>query len=359
MHLFDPLVPDTETSPLFQAVRDHWAYEPARRLMERVFVTYPKAPKEEFVRDFQSHGFSARVWELALFAYFAERDFETQLSRGSPDFLVTLPGQVVAVEATTSNPPRAAKEAPRQSISELLAEPDRDTKTEAIFQCAKALRRKLQWTGAGGARYWDLASIRGRPFVLAVEAFYHPFSLSQTLSPIASYVYGFEYTTSRTTEGKLIVTPSEIQEHVYGGKSIPSAFFKQPDAENISAILFSNSATLSQFQRMGIEYGYGVPGVTVIRGGSCYQADVDADRPAWFQYEVTAGEHREDFAQGLTLLHNPWARIRLRRGLFTDISEGWLSRENLVNFTHPAFAPFESVTGIVAARDPGPAADTT
>lgn len=59
-----------------------------------------------FVEQFQTHGFDARVFELYLQAYFETLDGHVERP-ARPDFLVTCGGVTVAVEATTSNPPQA------------------------------------------------------------------------------------------------------------------------------------------------------------------------------------------------------------------------------------------------------------
>jgi hypothetical protein len=42
-----------------------------------------------------------------------------------------------------------------------------------------------------------------------------------------------------------------------GQKVIPSGFFDLPGPENVSAVLFSNSGTISKFNRMGVVAGFG------------------------------------------------------------------------------------------------------
>jgi hypothetical protein len=49
----------------------------------------------------------------------------------------------------------------------------------------------------------------------------------------------------------VIITHTPIDKHKSGTKETPSAFFAQPNAENVSAVLFSNSGTIPKFNRMG------------------------------------------------------------------------------------------------------------
>lgn len=43
-----------------------------------------------------------------------------------------------------------------------------------------------------------------------------------------------------------------VDVHRWGPKEIPAGFFRLPGAENISAVIFNNSATISKFNRMGL-----------------------------------------------------------------------------------------------------------
>lgn len=104
--------------------------------MERVFKEWPSR-KNEFVGDFQGQGFSARVWELALFAYFTERDYIVN-TPGSPDFIVSRGRTSIAVEATTSNEDRAGREeVPLREVDVV------EDQAEFLFQLAKILRAKV------------------------------------------------------------------------------------------------------------------------------------------------------------------------------------------------------------------------
>ncbi|MFJ9026034.1 hypothetical protein ACIRPU_39625 [Streptomyces sp. NPDC102259] len=46
-----------------------------------------------------------------------------------------------------------------------------------------------------------------------------------------------------------------VTEHRRKDKTIPSGLFAQPEAEHLAAVIFTNSATVSKFSRMGTERG--------------------------------------------------------------------------------------------------------
>ena len=57
-------------------------------------------------------------------------------------------------------------------------------------------------------------------------------------------------------DGKLVITNRDLKSHTFKGKTIESGFFSLPDAENVSAVVFSNAGTLAKFDRIGVLAGY-------------------------------------------------------------------------------------------------------
>jgi hypothetical protein len=346
--LFDPRGTTESCSHEFLQVQGAAGYAPARRMAERVFEDWI-GRRTEFRRDFRTHGFSARLWELSLFGYFSEQDFAIDTNHSAPDFLVSRNGLTVAVEATTTNPPRneagAAPRSEREALphipSDALASADEQT-----FQLAKALRRKISPRGAAQRPYWEAEHVAGGPFVIAVAAFHGETSLFHSDSGLASYLYGHRWTGERHDDGTADFWAEPIADHEFGGKTIPSRFFFQPGNEHVSAVIFSNSATISQFQRMGVEYGFAPEGMRVIRRGMAYDDDPSAVVPIEFEYLVEAGKHRESFATGLSVLHNPVAVHPIPDDFFRDALESRLSEDGFVETHGPAFVPYASVTEI-------------
>jgi len=347
MDLFETVVAESDVSPLFRVVRDQPSQSPARRLMNRVFDEWPHR-RREFRRDFQTDGFSARTWELALFAYMVERDYSVDSSHGRPDFLVSKGGVTVALEATTTNPPRNVLPRPKPAVlSEGLPQVPKDieaSRTELVFQLAKALRKKLNHVDSQGRHYSEVPLTAGLPFLIAVEAFHGDTALFHSDAPLAGYLYGLQWSGRTNEAGEAEISVELVEEHRRGAQSIPSAFFASDEARPVSAVLFSNAGTASQFLRIGIERGMDDPSFTVVRVGTRYNADPTAVEALPFQYVVEPGKHRETFAHGLRLFHNPRALVPLPRGFFSDVSEMWLSPSGLVPGTHPPFAPFGSLT---------------
>jgi hypothetical protein len=357
--LFAPMVPDNKANPMFLVVRDHDAQSPGRELMKEIFSQYYDKDGN-FVKDFQSTGFSARVWELSLFAFLLEAGVTLERTLGNPDYVLTSPHSV-ALEAVTSQPvggvlpSSLAYSGP--NIADIFTPVDLDdAQAEFVFQLGKILRRKLQKRFSGGLAYWDLPQCRGKPFVLAVQAFHSASSLFHTVSFAQEYLFGQRQIATHDQQGKLAFTAVPITKHVWQGKDISSGLFQQSDAVNLSAVLFSNSGTVAQFNRIGLQQGLGSSDILILRRGACAYPDEDADLPLIFAYVVgEPGSPVETFAQAMHVIHNPNALIPLPPGAFPGALEHRLDSENgLVECSYRGgFSPFFSVTDALSGPGAG------
>ncbi|MFH0921605.1 MAG: glycosaminoglycan attachment protein, partial [Fibrobacterota bacterium] len=117
-------------------------------------------------------------------------------------------------------------------------------------------------------RYWELPHVNNNPLVLAIADFHDDQSMLWSSTALINYLYGVKHSFHHDDNGQLIIKPIKIQTHSVGEKEIPSGFYFQTDAEYISAVLFSASATISKFNRMGRQAGFKDPNVLMIRMGT-------------------------------------------------------------------------------------------
>ena len=103
MELFEPIVPAKDLHSSFVQIMKSRTHPASRRLLQRVFEALPK-PDGNFVRDFQTTGFDARIWELFLAAFFRSVGLKIEQPYDRPDFLLSSASGDVWVEATTANP---------------------------------------------------------------------------------------------------------------------------------------------------------------------------------------------------------------------------------------------------------------
>ena len=73
-------------------------------------------------------------------------------------------------------------------------------------------------------RYWTRRNVAGAPFLLAVEDFSAPASMTYTRSALERYLFGYEYEWEKGTDGKLKIMPRRIKRTYLGQEENPFWF---------------------------------------------------------------------------------------------------------------------------------------
>lgn len=326
-----PGVAPDSLHPYFRELTERSGRAPARAVV-REMSRWLDPADPHLVDQFQRHQFDQRLWELYLWAAFREMSFDvTQLE--APDFLCRSPLGEVTVEATTIAPstmgPMAAHPNPKtkEEISEFL-----DNYMPLKF--GSALVSKLNKVNKDSRHYWELEHAREKPFLLAIADFHRSAteeelgSMTYTQSSIWQYLYGVRVSWD-VVDGQLVLVPSKVASHQYGEKVAPSGFFDLPDAENVSAVLFSNAGTIAKFDRMGVLAGYAPPNHRYFRTGLRANPDPNSPTGLPFHVEVGADNYDELWADELQVFHNPNARLPLARHTFGGIAQHWFEDGNL------------------------------
>ena len=344
--LFELIVDEKKLDTGFEYMRTSRASEPARLMANEIFQDFPDTDGN-FVEQFQTTGFDSRIFELYLYAYLSRSGYSVNKEHEQPDLIVTKGGVAVAIEATTVNPTQAKDTIASRKIADLTTEELWEKlENELPIRFGGPLFSKLN------KEYWRLEQCRGIPIVFAIEAFQEEGSLYFSHSSLGQYLYGLRHYPDWTEDGHLLVKSTEITDHKWGAKIIPSNFFGQPNAEYISAVIFSNSGTYTKFCRMGYQAGYYRGNMQGIRRGTCWDPDPDAAKPMEFSYEVDDPPVMESWGQGLVVFHNPYALFRVPRGYFVDAAELYVE-DGQIKSDVPRFHPYMSQTLFVRV-DRGP-----
>jgi hypothetical protein len=341
--LFTTVVPADRQHPAFRGIF-HRAYEPARRVLADIAATF-NDKDGNFVKDFQTTGFDARLWELYLHVYLRFDGFDLDETKSVPDYIATKAARTVFIEAVTVNPTDAKTAGETEKAASGLTGWDLFSyRMQNVYpiKFGSPLFSKLK------KKYWEQEHVRGQPFVLAIEDFHDAGSMVWTASALELYLYGHNYDWYHEVSGELVVVPDAIGKHQHGTKQIPSGFFEQPDSEHVSAVLFSNSATISKFNRMGFAAGCQPEGLAMIRVGMCYNHEPDSTEPLPFMYVVgDPSAPVETWAEGLSMFHNPKALAPVPYELFPGIAHHWLDGHNRMRSVIPVFHPYGSVTQVL------------
>lgn len=338
--LFTPVVPEQKLNPTFELIRssNHWL--PARAIITEMMRHF-RDVDGNFVEQFQTSGFDARLWELYLYAALLEEGLYVEKPEPAPDFVVSWGEKKVFIEAVTVNP----------SIGDAPQKPD----DKPLFRSPEEIRKLIDtkipikfgsslWSKLNREKpYWEIPHVVGHSLVFAIADFHENQSMTWTSTALVKYLYGVTHDFSRNDNGRLIISPAKIEMHEYEGKKIPSGFFLQPKSENISAVLFSASGTLSKFNRMGRLAGFGLPEHLMMRAGFRHRHDNNSALPEPFVFEVKQGEATETWAEGLSMFHNAKARYPVDRRMFPAIAHHYFEDGHIRSYL-PEFHPYGSYT---------------
>lgn len=351
--LHAPLDTDPDTlHPYFRMLLEDPGRAPGRAVLREIGPwLLPSDP--HLATEFRTKGFDQRLWEIYLWAVF--REFNLQVRQlEAPDFLCEGLGYSFSVEATTVAP----------SLTGALAEhPDpQDEKETKLFiddymamKFGSALTAKLKKENAEGLRYWQRPESRDIPFLLAIADFHKPAdqnqlgSMTYTQGALWQYLYGSRVEWE-LVEGQLVLKPEAITHHKYKTKTIPSGFFDQPDAVNVSAVIFSNAGTLAKFDRMGVVAGFGAEGHIYQRIGLRYNSDPNAVTGLPFVADVSDPNYEEYWTQEIQVFHNPNALIPMPFDALSGATHHYFEDGNLHSVT-PSDAILSSYTMLIKVVD--------
>ncbi len=307
-----PCVKDDELHPYFKVLANEPGFEAARNLIREIAYTFTN-PDSHYIREFQTQGFNARLWELYLYVYLYNAGFEFIRGQPSPDYHLSFFGEECLIEAVTVNPsqnPDRPDLPPPKSPYEV-----NELRKEYLpIKYGSALFSKLK------KRYWEMDHVKGKPLLIAIHDFHMPGSMTWSRTALYDYLYGIRATVAVDENDCTKPKMEKVENHSWEGKIIPSCFFAQPDAENISAVLFTNAATISKFNRMGKLARLGSKSVKLIRQGVLYNPDPNALGPIPFTVDVDSPQYEESWSDSLVMFHNPNAKYSVNPDCFWDIS---------------------------------------
>lgn len=337
MDFFTPVVADERLHKHFKILQEH-RYTPALGILNAM-MHYFQDPDGNFVEQFQTSAFDARLWELYLFCALTEElcAFDRDKHQ-APDFLCNRYTGKFFVEAVTVNPT-----VDPQGKSAETGPPLDPTKhqlylTEYIpIKYGSSLFSKLK------KKYWELPHVKGFPVILAIQDFHYPGSMIWSEGQLASYLYGLKHEANYDKNGTLTIKATPIKEHTWGSKVIPSGFFNQPDSEHISAVITNSQATINKFNRLGIKAGFGDRSIKGVRTVSAFNPDPNASQSDVYLFDVHDHRYQESWVEGMNVYHNPKALIPLPNDFLAEAIHHRLKGDQISSYG-PEWRVLSSIT---------------
>lgn len=286
--------------------KSHW---PAAWALNQVYLAFPK-PDRNWSQDCQTGNFHTRLWEAYLLACFREQGCLVRQDMPSPDFLIQRASNTKAwIEAVTAND--ALYDHVVRAPAPVPADPPQGIERQigaAAVRYAKTIRSKLQ------KNYSDQPHVKGTPFAIAIADFHAHGSMTWTREALMAYLYGVYGVVEEDTCGRHAVMRTVTE--LLGDEKIPAGLFRDPANADLSAVIFSNAATISKFNRMGFLAGIRPPGVRMVRAGAIFDRRPGSLEPIPFRLDVGSEEYAslwpgvgETWSLELEIFHNPRATV--------------------------------------------------
>jgi hypothetical protein len=337
--IYKQVVKDDRLHETYKLLTTSALFQPARTIVENIAATMSDKDGN-YVQQFQSDGFDARLWEMYLHIFLTENKFELLNDVDRPDFHVKKKGLDLFIEASLS----AEKNDDiftKDFITEALAKGDLAVQQKLIdyyiMRMGSVLYSKLN------KRYWELDWVKGKPLILAITPAHNYIANFLPDAKIIEYLYGIRKVINVTEKGIENVEDIVVTEHRFNDKVIPSNFFAQHDTENISAILFTNNSDIHKFNRMAIQSGLNEKKLVSVRSGFMYDA-VEGAKAKEFTYPISSNS-KENWCESVSIFHNPNAKVKVDKSVFEHIRQMWIESDQSFNGIMTNDFVYHSITG--------------
>ncbi|SPC18460.1 hypothetical protein [Cupriavidus taiwanensis] len=326
-------------------------------MLNQLYLAMPN-PDPNWPKDCQTDNFHTRLWEALLLASFREQGLLVTQEYPSPDFHITnSKGGNAWVEAVTTNPPVRYDHA--SAGTDPLPQDRRERMLGAAAErYARTLRNKLN------KGYTNMPHVAGTPFAIAIADFHAPGSMMWSREALIAYLYGL-YVRKVEREGK-VVAAAEAVDTLPGDPSIRAGLFFTPEGKELSAVIFSNGASLAKLSRVPISFGGDSGDYRYVRIGEFVDDTPGALNGIPFSMDVNSNEYRdlwkpygyEPWTAEIEVFHNPKARHRINPALLPEATH-WLPINGVLDcrryFRHSVL---KSQTLIQPSSEPIPTVDS-
>lgn len=339
--IFKQIVTDQKLNKKYKLLLESNLFDPAKKIIENISNEMTDMDGN-FIQQFQSDGFDARLWEMYLFILFKEIGFTHNNQYERPDFQLTKGDIEIFVEASLS----AEKQDDiytKSFIEDAMARLDLGVQQQLIdyyiIRLGSVLFSKLN------KEYWKLDWVKGKPIILAITPAHNYLAPFLPDAKLIEYLYGIRQNVNITEKGIENLGAEEVVEFRLGDKTIPANFFSQPLSENISGIIFTNNSDLHKFNRMAYQGNLSKEQLIMVRAGTKYSSDLGSEAQ-YFDYFIKPNQGVENWCESVTLFHNPNALHKIDTTTFKYIRQFWLESDRTFNGIMPREFVYNSITGV-------------
>ena len=297
LNLFDPIVSAERQHTIFKQI-----CEPQFAPERAVLADWSKGFVDrdgKFVQEFQT-SFESSMWELYVYACIRALGGTVDFLHASPDFVTSLHGHNLCIEATIARPPAGAQDAygagPASVPDDLTA-----------FNLESTLRLCNSFTAKAdkfNRSYSVLPHVQGKPYVIAIASFDRPNAHLAANRPIIAALYGIYFDEAETLATQ---APQIIRYPVDGVRKTPTAavlagYFANCANAHVSAVIYSPVATWGKIRALA-----DAPNAKTIY--TTFHPNPTSLLPS--MRRVWKSDYAEHLLDGLYIFHNPFARLPL------------------------------------------------
>ena len=279
----------------------------AKGEINRIYNSWDGFDKD-FANQFQTTNYESRLWELYIYEFLRSHKFKIDKSQEErPDFKITNGKESVFIECVTSN----ARYGDRSD--KMLNSLNPELGVDFTTRIGSALFSKLS------KNYHELNWVKGKSLIFAIQPFHNTESFNMNVYSVVKYLYGYEILRENDDIQGVKTSFNKVANHKKDEqgilKEMPS-FFDLPKSEYVSGIIFTNSATMGKFSRMGFQNGLdNGETIDIIYSGVGYDEKRTDNKPANFVHSIK-DKPFDNYNYGVTFFHNPKAKFPVKDDLF-------------------------------------------
>ncbi|MFC1503724.1 glycosaminoglycan attachment site [Pseudomonadota bacterium] len=322
LNLFTPIADEEKLHPIFKMMLQD-QYQPERDVLTQWAEGFEDRDGK-FVYEFQTT-FESSMWELYIHEFLKELD-DIDFSHHAPDFVAEL-NQELTIEATIAAPAQGGE--PAACHGQKFAPQDfAEFNRQSAIRISNSLSAKIKKFRDS---YTKFEHVKDKPYVIALASFDRPFAHYAVNRSIITVLYGVyfdEENTIATGANELIRYPVEAVIKNENAK-IPVGLFTTDEYRDVSAVIYSSLATWGKIRALADN----PQAMTVFN--TCHLPTSDSLIP---EIRFTPkSEYSENLADGLHILHNPYADKPLDVSVFNHerIAQYFLEPEKGLNIIAP------------------------
>jgi hypothetical protein len=347
LDLFTPVVPPEDQHHHFKELISGYN-DPEREALARWAGGFVDRDGK-FVQEFQTTFWSS-FWEIYLYAGFRALGYEVDLTHPSPDFLLSRTDATLVAEAAVAREAEGYVSEQHRRPNVGIPRPDMRALLEyATLRLSNAFASKL---AKYRERYAALPHVTGKPFVVCLTPFEQPMAFLQSIQAMQRVLYTYDgpvWGNDALTGERTIVGESRVESvEKDSGENIPLGYFSDRRATEVSAIIFSTTASIAKLRGVAEDQGQQV--FFEVTRYNAHHARLTTRL-------LDKARYRETLLDGLHIMLNPFAAHALDvspfRGREVSIHHGYSAEHRTTISDIPHGALIGRSTMVVDPRRPG------